>query len=129
MSKEDKRVLIMEFERDRKLLMTISSQKQQLSIQIEIMKASLEELSKTKETKVYKAVGNLLVPKTVEEMKKETQERKESFELKLKTVEKQEESLLKKLNSLKAKIEGTEKEESSDEKKKKNQKNKIIFFQ
>lgn len=122
MSKEDKRVLIMEFERDRKLLMTISSQKQQLSIQIEIMKASLEELSKTKETKVYKAVGNLLVPKTVEEMKKETQERKESFELKLKTVEKQEESLLKKLNSLKAKIEGTEKEESSDEKKEKKSK-------
>ena len=35
------------------------------------------------------------MPKTVEEMKKETQERKESFELKLKTVEKQEESLLK----------------------------------
>jgi len=120
MSEEDKRAMIMEFERNRQLLVSVSSQKQQLSIQIEIMKASLEELSKTKETKVYKAVGNLLVPKTVEEMKKETEERKESFELKLKTVEKQEESLLKKLNSIKSKIEGKEKEndeEDDDDKK------------
>ena len=63
MSKEDKRVLIMEFERDRKLLMTISSQKQQLSIQIEIMKASLEELSKTKETKFTKLLEIYLCQK------------------------------------------------------------------
>lgn len=118
MSEEDKRTMIMEFERNRQLLVSVSSQKQQLAIQIEIMKASLEELSKTKETKVYKAVGNLLIPKSVEEMKKETEERKESFELKLKTVEKQEESLLKKLNSLKAKIEGNEKEEENSEDKK-----------
>lgn len=118
MGEEDKRTMIMEFERNRQLLVSVSSQKQQLTIQIEIMKASLEELSKTKETKVYKAVGNLLIPKSVEEMKKETEERKESFELKLKTVEKQEESLLKKLNSLKAKIEGNEKEEENNEDKK-----------
>lgn len=114
MNEEDKRAMIMDFERNRQLLGSVSSQKQQLTIQIEIMKASLEELAKTKENQVYKAVGNLLIPKTVEEMKKETEERKESFELRLKTVEKQEESLLKKLNSLKSKIEGNEKESDED---------------
>ncbi len=108
MDQDEQRALIMEFERSRQLLGSIASQKQQISIQIEVMKASLEELEKTKEKSVYKAVGNVLIPKNTEEMKKEIKEKSESMDLRLKTVEKQEESILKKLNSLKTKIEGTE---------------------
>jgi prefoldin beta subunit len=122
MNANEKRALIMDFERNRQLLGAVSQQKQQLSVQIEIMKASLEELSKTKEKQVYKAIGNLLVPKSVDEMKKETEERMGSYELRLKTVEKQEESLLKKLNGLKSKIEGTEESAEDDDKKDKKSK-------
>jgi prefoldin beta subunit len=122
MNANEKRALIMDFERNRQILGAVSQQKQQLSVQIEIMKASLEELSKTKEKQVYKAIGNLLVPKSVDEMKKETEERMGSYELRLKTVEKQEESLLKKLNGLKSKIEGTEESAEDDDKKDKKSK-------
>lgn len=114
MNQDEQRALIMEFERNRQLLGSVAAQKQQMSIQLEIMKASLEELEKTSEKTVYKAVGNVLIPKNTDEMKKEIKEKSASTDLKLKTVEKQEESILKKLNSLKSKIEGTEGKDSKE---------------
>jgi len=118
MNQEEKRALIMEFEKNRQMLAGVAQQKHQLSVQLEVMKLSVEELDKTTEKQVYKAVGNVLIPKSTEEMKKELQEKIESTDLRVKTVEKQEESLLKKLNSIKSKVEGSEKEESEDEDKK-----------
>ena len=115
MNQEEKRALIMEFEKNRQLLGGVAQQKHQLAIQLEVMKASLEELEKTSEKQVFKAVGNVLIPKSTEEMKKDVKEKIETADLRMKTVEKQEESLLKKLNSIKSKVEGSEKEESEDD--------------
>ncbi len=98
---------IMEFERNRAQLMTISAQKQQLQVQSGIVQKSIDELDKTSEKKVYKAVGNILILSDVSETKKELQETKESMDLRIKTLQKQEDAALNKLNALRHKIEGT----------------------
>jgi prefoldin beta subunit len=116
MNEEEKRGLMIDFERNRQMLGNLSSQRQQIQMQVEVIKASLEELKETKDKTVMKVVGNILVNKPVTDMKKELEEQKESFELRLKTLEKQEESLMKKLNSIKSQIEGKpeEKEEKNE---------------
>ena len=96
---------IMEFEQGRVQLANISAQKQQLKIQVATLKQTLEELGKTKEKSVFRAVGNILINTDVKEAKKEVEEKHESFELRLKSVEKQEESLTNKLNKIKAELE------------------------
>ncbi len=111
--------LFAHFERNRSQLMGISAQKQQLQAQTRALKAGLEELEKTKEKKVFKAVGNILIQKDVADMKKELKENVESFELRAKTLERQEETLVKKLNKLKNEIEGKSGEEEEEKKKKK----------
>ncbi|MBT7241712.1 MAG: hypothetical protein HN878_04440 [Candidatus Diapherotrites archaeon] len=118
MNEDEQRALVMDFERNRQLLSTISQQKQQLSVQNEVIAASLDELKDTKEKSVLKVVGNILVQKSVVDMKKELNEQQETTGLKLKTLEKQEETIIKKLNSIKAKVEGPAKEEKKETKKK-----------
>ena len=111
--------LFAQFERSRNQLMGLSAQKQQFQGQTRALKAGKEELEKTKEKKVFKAVGNILIQKDVAEMKKELKENIESFELRTKTLEKQEEALVKKLNKLKSELEGKPEKEEEKEKKKK----------
>ncbi|MDD4251087.1 MAG: prefoldin subunit [Candidatus ainarchaeum sp.] len=120
MNDQEKRELMMDFERNRQMLGNVSAQKQQYQIQIEVIKASLEELTTTKEKTVMKIIGNILVNKSVTEMKKELEEQNESFELRLKTLVRQEETIIKKLNSIKAQVEGKieTKEDSQKETKK-----------
>jgi prefoldin beta subunit len=124
MNEQEQRAMILDFERNRQLLASVSSQKQQIALQLEMIDASLEEMGKTKEKTVYKVVGNVLFPKDTKEMEKELKEKREVTDLKLKTAEKQEENLLKKLNTLRAKLESEMKEEGdkteSADKKKKN---------
>ncbi len=121
---------IVDFERSRNQLLGISAQKQQLQIQSQTLKVTLDELEKTKEKQVYKAVGNILILSDTAKVKKETRERKESVDLRIKTLQKQEESLVNKLNKLKGEIESAQKQagaaesevietEESDEKEKK----------
>lgn len=111
---------IAEFERGRGQLASISAQKQQLSIQAETLGSSIEELKKTKEEKVYKFAGPIMLLSPVEEVLKDIESRKESVDLRLKTVEKQENILVDKLNKLKSEIEkaqspGAGKKENGDE--------------
>jgi prefoldin beta subunit len=111
------RAKVAQFERSRMQLMNVSGQKQQMQIQSMTMKQALEELAKTKEKKVYKAVGNILIQDDTDKVKKDLQEKKESIDLRLKTVEKQEESLINKLNKLKSELEGKPVSEAKEEKK------------
>jgi len=100
---------IAQFERSRMQLMNISGQKQQLQIQSLTLKQALDELAKTKEKKVYKAVGNILIQSDTIKVKKELDEKKNSVDLRLKTLQKQEDSMVNKLNKLKSEIESTQK--------------------
>ena len=100
---------LVEFERNRSQLLGISAQKQQLQIQSMTLKQALDELAKTKEKKVYKAVGNILIQSDTVKVKKELEEKKSSADLRLKTIQKQEDSLINKLNKLKSEIESSQK--------------------
>ena len=119
MNDDEKRELMTSFERNRQMLSSIMQQKQQYNIQVEVINASLEEIKETKDKTVMKIVGNIMVSKSITDMKKELEEQKSSFELRLKTLVKQEETTMKKLNSLKAQIEGKPVEEEKKETKKK----------
>ena len=126
---EPKQQDLMEFERNRNQLLSISAQKQQLQFQTSALKSALDELEKTSEKKVYKAVGNILIQAPVTDVKKELKENKESTDLRIKTLQKQEDTLVGKLNKLRRQIEGkdapsgedsqvTETEDSEKEEKK-----------
>lgn len=84
----------------RQQLMFLSQQKQQLQLQANILENTLKELDVTKETKVYKGIGNVFILSDKEDVIKQTKETKETIDLRFKTVEKQEADILKKLNDL-----------------------------
>lgn len=107
---------IMQFEQSRNQLMGVSNQKQQFLAQSATLEKALEELEKTNEKKVYKAVGNILILADTQETKKELKEAKEIVDLRIKTLQKQEDVLVQKLNKLRAQIEGKPIEEDSTEK-------------
>ncbi len=98
-----------EFERNRSQLLGITAQKQQMQIQSMTLKQALDELAKTKEKKVYKAVGNILIQSDTAKVKEELEEKRSSVDLRLKTIQKQEDSLINKLNKLKSEIESSQK--------------------
>jgi prefoldin beta subunit len=84
----------------RQQLMYVSQQKQQLQLQKNILESTIKELDATKEKKVYKGVGNILIMSDKEEVIKSTKNNLETANLKLKTVEKQESEIITKLNEL-----------------------------
>ena len=98
---------LLDFEKSRNQLLTVTAQKQQLALQANTMEAALEELKKSKEKKVYKAIGNILILSDAKTVEKEITEQKETTDLRLKSLTKQEENLIEKLNKLRAKIEKT----------------------
>jgi chaperonin cofactor prefoldin len=103
-----------DFERQRNQLMQLSNQKQQLQFQHKLLKETLDELSKTKEEKAYKAVGNILILSPVEEIKKDLEKQIQAIDLRIKTVQKQEDISIDKMNKLKRKIESSEKEKTTN---------------
>ncbi len=106
-----------EFERTRGQMMVVGNQKQQLSFHANSLKAALDELAKTKEKKVYKAVGNILILSDTSEVKKEIEAQKETADLKVKTLQKQEDAFVDKLNKLKQTIESAQKPSNEGSKK------------
>jgi len=104
----------MQFEQSRNQLLNVSGQKQQFQTQSLTLEKALEELEKTTEKKVYKAVGNILILSDTQETKKELEETKETLDLRIKTLQKQEDVLVQKLNKIRAQIEGTASETETE---------------
>ncbi len=96
---------IAEFERTRSILLGVSAQKNQLQVQSEILEKTLEELKDSKEEKVYKAVGSIIILTDSKSAQKDIKDQKESVDLRYKAVDKQESTLVDKLNKLKSEIE------------------------
>ncbi len=109
---------IQEFERGRIQLSAIENQRQSMEIQSKALEEAITELKASKEQKVYKAAGNILILSDAKRVEKELKEQKETMDLRVKTLKKQEEAMLDKLNKLKADIEGFQKpaESNSSEK-------------
>lgn len=106
----------MDFSRNRDQLISISTQKQQYQLQSATLEKSIEELEKTSEKKVYKAVGSILILSDVGQVKKDIAEQKETIDLRVKTLQKQEDALVQKLNKLKSEIEDSDSASKSDSK-------------
>ncbi len=94
-----------EFEKGRMQLANVSMQKQQLQMQSDSLFSTLEELQNTKEEKVYKFAGSILVLAPVNEVLKDVETKKESVDLRLKSMLKQESILIDKMNKLREEIE------------------------
>ncbi|MCR4369323.1 MAG: prefoldin subunit [archaeon] len=96
---------IQDFERGRMQLSAVEQQGQSIRIQSKVIEEALKELNDSKEEKVYKAVGNILILSDKKKIEKDLGDQKESLDLRAKTLKKQEEVLLDKLNKLKVEIE------------------------
>lgn len=93
-----------EFQFYQQQLQTILIQKESLKLQVAEIEGALEELGKTEQQQAFKIVGNVMVKKNVEELKKELQETKEEAELRIKSLEKTEERIMNKLKELQSSL-------------------------
>jgi prefoldin beta subunit len=96
---------VLEFEQQRSQLMSLGAQRQQLQLQVTAYKQALEELGKSKEKRVLKNVGPVLIGASMEDVKKELSEKIESLELRAKTVGSQEQTVSGKMSKLKHAVE------------------------
>ena len=64
-------------------LRNVLIQKEAIKLQISEIDTALSELEKTKEEKVYKVVGNVMIKKSKEEVEKELKESKEDLEIRV----------------------------------------------
>ena len=94
-----------EFDQQRNQLNMLANQKQQLSLQRTSLQQAIEALEETKEKKVLKNVGPILIAADTASVKKELSDRLESLELRIKTVNAQEQSATTKMNKLRSVIE------------------------
>jgi len=109
--------MIQEFEKSRIQLGALEQQTNSLNIQSQVLGEAIKELKESKEEKVYKAVGNILVLSDAKKVLADIEKQKETIDLRAKTLKKQEEAAIDKLNKLKSEIEAAQKGSNKDEKK------------
>ncbi|MFP4170579.1 MAG: prefoldin subunit beta [Methanomassiliicoccales archaeon] len=97
---------IQQFQQLQQQLQSVLSQKYQMDAQLKEMEKTIEELEKTpEEAPIYKNVGSLLIrTKGKDEVLQETQDNKETLEVRVKTLERQEKQMREKYQSLQAQI-------------------------
>lgn len=94
-----------EFEQLRNQLQNLAAQKQQSNMQILSLRQAIDAIKETKEKKVLKNVGPILIAAPAADVEKELSERIEGLELRIKTWAAQEQTVTTKLNKLKSSIE------------------------
>jgi len=101
---EETKNLIAQFQSYQQQFQTILIQKESLKLQTIEIERALEELNETKQANAYKITGQIMVLKSVEELKKELNETKENVEIRIKSLEKTEERVSNKLKELQTKL-------------------------
>jgi prefoldin beta subunit len=97
--------VLMDLQACQQQMQTVLIQKESLNIQnMEIDKA-LDELKKVKKEDVFKAVGPILIKSDKAKLEKELEERKETFDLRLKSLQKQENRLKERMEQGQEKLE------------------------
>lgn len=92
--------MVGQFQTYQQQLQSVLIQKETMQMQLLEMNKALEELDSTKNEKAYKITGQIMVIKSVEELKKELGETKEAVEVRIKSLEKTEEKITEKLKGL-----------------------------
>jgi len=85
-------------------MQSVMIQKESMMLQDAEVGRALEELKNVNQKNAYKIIGNIMVSKPVEELRKELEEAKESIELSIKSLEKSEERIGAKLKELQGKL-------------------------
>ncbi len=95
-----------QFEQVRQQLQLLTNQRIQVESQIRELESALEELDKTpKSKKIYKRVGSLLVKvEDHTQLKKDLNEQKETFDVRMNTLERQEKQLKERFVELQQEI-------------------------
>ena len=83
-----------------------ATQKQQIQLQLIEIENALAELEKAS-SPVFKLVGEILIGKEPNELKKELNEKKEDLDIRIKSVEKQENGTREKLETLQKELTNT----------------------
>jgi len=104
MNEDEAKELLGQLQNLQQQMQSVVFQKESLKLHdMEIHKAQ-EELNKTNETSAFKITGQIMVSKSVEELKKELTETSEDVHLNLKSLEKTEERINNKLKELQTKL-------------------------
>jgi len=101
---EETKNLVIQFQNYQQQLQSVLIQKESLKLQAMEIERALDELKENKEKKAYKIVGQVMILKPVEELKKELNETKENINIRIKSLEKTEERLSNKLKELQEKL-------------------------
>lgn len=101
---EETKAMVGQFQTYQQQLQGVLIQKESLRLQNLEIERALEELNKTKQETAYKITGQIMVNKSVEELKNELNELKENIEIKIKSLEKTEERMNNKLKELQTKL-------------------------
>ena len=86
-------------------LQTVVTQKAQLDLLVKETEEAIREVEESKQdSSLFKAVGNVLVKVEKEKLLKELQEKKETYEIRIKTLERQEEKLKERVTEIQKKL-------------------------
>jgi prefoldin beta subunit len=96
-------LLLSQIQTQNQILQNIVLQKQTLELQKKELDNALEEVEKSKDD-LFRAIGPVLVKMTKAELKKDLEETKEQFDVKIATFEKQEKKISEQLKEAQAKI-------------------------
>jgi len=98
--------ILVEMQTLQQQLQAVLIQKESLNLQDIEMDKALDEMKKSKEKEVFKAVGPVLIKAAKEEVEKEFAEKKELIGVRLKSLKKQEDRLKDKMKESQEKFEG-----------------------
>ena len=101
---QEREKILEQFQIYQQQLQTLLLQKESLKMQKIEMERALDELSACKQDSAYKIIGNVMIKKSVEELKNELKETISEIEIRLKTIERSESKIVEKLKELQTKI-------------------------
>ena len=83
----------------------LAGQRYQFEMQEKETKGALEELEKTENAEVYKAIGQIIIKSEKSKLVSELKEKTETLGLRLKAIEKQEKKTIEKMKELQGQLE------------------------
>ena len=104
MNEEQTREMVGQFQTYQQQLQTILIQKETMQLQLMEINKAMEELDSTKNEKAYKITGQIMVSRSVEELKKELAETKETIEVRINSLGKTEEKITTKLKEMETEL-------------------------
>ena len=101
---EEKQKILEQFQTYQQQLQALLFQKESLKMQKIEMERALDELNACKQEFGYKIVGNVMIQKSIENLKSELKESIDEINIRLKAIERSENKIVEKLRELQTKI-------------------------